>query len=107
MKNTVLQNLNSSDSLKTKSCSETHLNKEYEALDKKTRPDFDDYKETKIREYLTNDLELKYEPPFPEWCFATIRAILDSKFYEHILYQDQVTGITDLSDFTYSWLGNF
>jgi hypothetical protein len=38
--------------------------------------------------------------------FVTMRAILDSKFYEHCL-DENYRNHSSMSDFTYSWLASF
>jgi len=51
---------------------------------------------------------LKYSPPFSEWLFSTCRAILDSKYYEYVLFEDiGYSNISRLTDFVYSWLGKY
>eukprot|EP00347_Sterkiella_histriomuscorum_P015954 403355053 len=52
--------------------------------------------------------KFKFNPPFSTWLFSTCRAILDSKYYEYVLYEDiGFTNVSRLADFVYSWLGNF
>jgi len=54
------------------------------------------------------DRKVKFEPPFPEWLFSTIRGILDSKYYEYVMYEDMgFANVTRLADFVYAWLGRF
>ncbi len=38
--------------------------------------------------------------------FITMRAILDSKYYEYVL-EDNYRNTSSMSDFTYSWLGTY
>ena len=53
-----------------------------------------------------NNKKIKFNPPFPEWLFSTCRAILDSKYFEYILYEDLgFANVSRLNDFVYSWLG--
>lgn len=52
--------------------------------------------------------KFKFNPPFTTWLFSTCRAILDSKYYEYVLYEDiGFANVSRLADFTYSWLGQF
>jgi hypothetical protein len=55
-----------------------------------------------------SDKKLKFDPPFPEWLYSTCRAILDSKYYEYVMFEDMgFANVTRLTDFVYSWLGKF
>ena len=50
--------------------------------------------------------KFKFDPPFSQWLFATCRGIMDSKYFEYVLYEDVgFANVSRLADFTYSWLG--
>ena len=52
--------------------------------------------------------KLKFDPPHESWLYTTCRAILDSKHYEYLLFEDVgFCNVTRLTDFSYSWLGKF
>jgi hypothetical protein len=73
-----------------------------------------------IDNVLSSKSSLIFEPPYEEWLFLTIRGILDSKYFELLLYEDNlgpykssrfvgklfIMDYIEL-DFVYSWLGNF
>ncbi|CDW86284.1 UNKNOWN [Stylonychia lemnae] len=78
------------------------------------RPNFIIFLDHLIRDpsvvYTQNDppKKLKFDPPFTQWLFATCRAILDSKYFEYVLYEDiGFANVSRLADFAYSWLGQF
>ncbi|CAI2366392.1 unnamed protein product [Moneuplotes crassus] len=79
----------------------------YEEMDEKTRRSFELEKQTLLRRYRSGTLELPYNPPFDQWLFVTIRAIFDSKMYEHCMKSHDPTNITSFPEFVYSWLGTF
>ena len=52
--------------------------------------------------------EATVELPFPNWTEVTVRGILDSKYYEHLLCsEDMGRSPSRLPEFTYSWLGHY
>ena len=70
-----------------------------------TRPNFVAFVEDLIpRDGKT---KMKYEAPYNDWLTYTIRGILDSKFYEHVLCENSEENITNMSEFAYSFLNNF
>ncbi|CAI2362640.1 unnamed protein product [Moneuplotes crassus] len=79
----------------------------YEEMDEKTRSPFDVEKQTLLRKYKEGKLELTYNPPFVQWLFVTIRALFDSKMYEHFMKIGDPQIITPFPEFVYSWLGTF
>lgn len=83
------------------------LRKIYISNPKNPNGDFAMEKGKVIGDMLKGRIGVPYDPPYPEWLFVTIRAILDCKFYEHVQKQDNMVSITSLPDFTYSWLGSF
>ncbi|OMJ95518.1 hypothetical protein SteCoe_1117 [Stentor coeruleus] len=50
---------------------------------------------------------IQYLPPHKDWLFITIRAILDSKFHEHLLYTQDNFLPCSFPEFVYDWLGTF
>ena len=50
---------------------------------------------------------IQYVPPSKDWLFLTARAILDSKYHEHILCNQNNTIPTTFPEFVYDWLGTF
>ncbi len=70
------------------------------------RPNFLQYVEHMLPK--KENMFLKYDPPFPQWLFATVRGILDSKYHEFVLYEDMgFSNISRMAEFSYSWLGKF
>lgn len=74
------------------------------------RPNFVVFIDHMLRDPTTQaeQRKFKFQPPFPQWLFATCRAILDSKYFEYVLYEDVgFSNVSRLADFCYSWLGQF
>ena len=75
------------------------------------RPNFINFLDHLIKDPVTQTTpstpkKFVFSPPFPEWLYSTCRAILDSKYFEYVLYDDVgFANVTRLTDFTYSWLG--
>mmetsp|Transcript_43490 Transcript_43490/g.41953 ORF Transcript_43490/g.41953 Transcript_43490/m.41953 type:complete len:157 (+) Transcript_43490:1120-1590(+) len=66
----------------------------------------------KNHEELMNKIDkIQFTPPHRMWLFATMRAILDSKFAEHkaamLIEANGLQNISRFPDFVYSWLGKF
>ena len=51
--------------------------------------------------------KVAYNPPSPDWLFTTLRAILDSKYYEHVLCTQGNYLPCTFPEFVYDWLGMF
>lgn len=72
------------------------------------RPNFIAFIDHLIKDPHSEQKKFKFQPPFPQWLFATCRAILDSKYFEYVLYEDLgFSNVSRLADFCYSWLGQF
>lgn len=50
---------------------------------------------------------IQYLPPHKDWLFVTTRAILDSKFHEHLLFTQDNLLPCNFPEFVYDWLGTF
>lgn len=49
-----------------------------------------------------------YSPPFEDWLEITVRGILDSKYYEHLMCSRETGKIpSNFPEFVFSWLGSF
>lgn len=52
--------------------------------------------------------KISFEPKFKHWLEITIRGILDSKFYEHLICSFETDRTPSrFVEFLYAWLGNF
>lgn len=52
--------------------------------------------------------QAQYEPPFGNWLETTIRGILDSKYYEHLMCSEESgRKPSRMADFVYGWTGHF
>ena len=61
-----------------------------------------------IQEELPDSATAEFTPPYNQWLIITLRGIMDSKYYEHLICsEDMGRKPSRFPEFVYSWLGQY